>query len=354
MKAGRIILRQGGVYHCVSRIVDRNYRLGAPEKEVFRSMMRRLESFLDVKVLTYCLMSNHFHLLVETPVPDSIDTLTAASLRKRLPLLYRGDALAAVLTELDRAEANAASATGSDTWLNEILGRYQARLGDLSIFIKELKARFTLWYNGNHDRCGTLWENRFKSVLVEDGERALMTIAAYIELNPVRAGLVDDPQNYRWCGYGEAVAGKRLARQNLSLLHARTRAWQGTVHRQGVTWKDFATTYRIHLFGEGIRREGAPRTGNRTRPGIAPKEVERVIESEAGKIPIHQKLRSKVRYFCDGAAFGSVEFVDGVFERFRDRFGKKRKSGARAMRGAEWDGLSTLRDLQVDNESTNP
>ncbi len=345
-------MQHGGVYHCVSRIVDRNYRLGAPEKEVFRSMMRRLEAFLEVRVLTYCLMSNHFHLLVETPDPQSIETLTAASLRKRLALLYRGDALAAVLDELDRAEANATSAGGSDTWLNEVLARYQARLGDLSIFIKELKARFTLWYNGNHDRCGTLWENRFKSVLVEDGEQALMTIAAYIELNPVRAGLVDDPQGYRWSGYGEAVAGKTLARQNLSHLHARTRAFQGREHRQGLTWKKFAAIYRIHLFGQGIRRQGDPRTGNRTRAGIAPEKVEEVIDLQAGEIPIHQKLRSRVRYFCDGAAFGSTGFIEGVFEQFRDRFGAKRKSGARAMSGAAWGDLRTLRDLQVDIDST--
>src|SRR5690606_21030716 len=100
-----------------------------------------------------------------------------------------------------------------------------------------------------------------KSVLVEDGERALMTIAAYIELNPVRAGLVDDPKNYRWSGYGEAMAGKKLARRNLSYLHSRTRAWQAhqkheahgsqRKHKQGIAWQDFAASYRIHLFGQG-------------------------------------------------------------------------------------------------------
>jgi len=353
MKTPRIVLAHGGVYHCVSRIVDRNYRLGAAEKEVFRAMMRRLEAFLEVKVLTYCLMSNHFHLLVEVPDSDSIEQLTAASLRKRLPLLYRGDALTAVLDELDRAEINSSGETGSESWLREILDRYQARLGDLSVFNKELKARFSLWYNANNDRCGTLWESRFKSVLVEDGEQALMTIAAYIELNPVRAGIVDDPKDYRWCGYGEAMAGKKIARQNLSFLHARTRAWQQSGHRRNLSWKDFAATYRIHLFGQGIRRAGDPRTGSRKRHGIAADEVEKVIVSEGGELPIHQKLRGRVRYFCDGAAFGSAGFVDGVFEKFRDRFGKSRTSGARTMRGAKWDGLSTLRDLKTDLESTD-
>src|SRR5690606_24331864 len=108
------------------------------------------------------------------------------------------EALAAALDELDRAVAHAASATGTNTWLDSIVARYQSRLGDLSIFLKELKWRFSRWYNQTHDRVGTLWEDRYRSVLVEGDEHALMTIAAYIELNPVRAGLIDDPKDYRW------------------------------------------------------------------------------------------------------------------------------------------------------------
>jgi len=46
-----------------------------------------------------------------------------------------------------------------------------------------------------------LWEERYKSVIVESGEAA-RTIAAYIDLNPVRAGMVSDPAEYRWSSYG--------------------------------------------------------------------------------------------------------------------------------------------------------
>ena len=72
---------------------------------------------------------------------------------------------------------------------------------DISIFIKELKGRFAQWYNQRHDRYGVLWAERFKSVLLEGGE-ALAAVAAYIELNPVRAGLCADPKDYRYCGFG--------------------------------------------------------------------------------------------------------------------------------------------------------
>ncbi len=72
--------------------------------------------------------------------------------------------------------------------------------------MKGVMQRFTQWHNGKHKRSGTLWERRFKSVVVEDG-LAARTMAAYIDLNPVREGMVEDPADYRWSGYGEAVGG---------------------------------------------------------------------------------------------------------------------------------------------------
>jgi len=310
----------------------------------FHSTMRKLEAFLDVRVLSYCLMSNHFHLLVEAPDPDDIAQLTASSLRRKLPLLYHGKALALLLDEIDRAEASARS-SGVTAWLEEILARYQARLGNLSTFLKELKQRFAQWYNLNNDRSGTLWESRFTSVVVDGAdEHAVMTMAAYIELNPVRAGLVLDPLHYQWCSYAEALAGDKLAQTGLIRLHARTRAWQGRSTR----WKDVATAYRIHLFGKGERRDGDPRTGKGAKPGVSPGMVDQVIDKEKGVLTLHQRLLHRARYFCDGLAFGQTDFVEMIFSEHRDRFGANRKSGARKMRGTGWGDLATLRDLQKD------
>ena len=66
--------------------------------------------------------------------------------------------------------------------------------------LKELKQRFSRWHNRRVGRKGPVWEDRHKSVQVEDSETALRTIAAYIDLNPVCAGLVTDPKDYRWGG----------------------------------------------------------------------------------------------------------------------------------------------------------
>lgn len=313
--------------------------------------MRRLEGFLGIRVLTFCVMSNHFHLLLEVPDPAEVEALTVEALRSRLPLLYRGAALVEARDEIDRAVQHAqgrGESSGVGDWIEAILARYQARMGDLSIFMKELKWRFSIWYNSKNDRCGTLWENRFRSVLVEGEEHALMTMAAYIELNPVRAGLVDDPKNYRWSGYGEAVAGKVLARENLaqmhSQMHSRMRAWQAGDEGR-VTWREVARAYRMYLFGAGERRIGDGRTGSGRRAGIDPSEVTKVVVDQEGELPLHSTLRGRVRYFTDGAVIGSAAFVDGVFDELRDHFGPRRTSGARPMRGADWGGLTALRDL---------
>ena len=71
---------------------------------------------------------------------------------------------------------------------------------DLSAFMKGLKQRFTQWFNGRHNRRGVLWEGRFKSSLVQS-EDYLLQCYRYIELNPVRAHMVDEPSEYAWSSY---------------------------------------------------------------------------------------------------------------------------------------------------------
>ena len=80
-----------------------------------------------------------------------------------------------------------------------------------SWFLRLVKQRFAQWYNKRQARTGALWEDRFKSVLVEGAGPALSAMAVYIDLNPVRAGIVEDPADYRWCGNAEAVAGLNSA-----------------------------------------------------------------------------------------------------------------------------------------------
>ena len=67
-----------------------------------------------------------------------------------------------------------------------------------------------------------------------------------------------------------------------------------------------------------------------------------------GTLPVTEYIKCKVRYFCDGAVFGTREYVDGIFESYRERFGGKRKDGARRMRGLRGGELFTLRNLMAE------
>lgn len=66
--------------------------------------------------------------------------------------------------------------------------------------------RYVRYFNHSYQRSGTLWEGRYKSCLVQE-ELYLMEVYRYIELNPVRAGMVDVPGEYRWSSYGVNAEG---------------------------------------------------------------------------------------------------------------------------------------------------
>ena len=250
MRKSRLIGEGRTFYHCMSRVVDKQFIFNEEEKNYFRKTMRKLEDFLGVRVITYCLMSNHFHVLIEVPDKDETPSLTPDQLLELIPILYGKNTVLDVKQELKRAEGNA-------EWTKKILDRYEYRRCDLSYFMKELKQRFTQWYNRKQGRRGTLWEDRFKSVLVEGNENALITMAAYIDLNPVRAGMVDDPKDYQWCGYGEAVAGVGIAQNGLGRLLEEVLSCE--LFQAG--WERTSQRYRQMLYEHGEERSGDEETG---------------------------------------------------------------------------------------------
>jgi REP element-mobilizing transposase RayT len=171
------------IYHCISRVVDRRFVFGDGEREAFRMFLRMQENFTGCRVLSYCVMSNHFHVLLEVPpVPEG--GISEELLLKRLGAFYSEAFVDGVAKELESARKE-----GDEAMVAEIHARYTYRMHDLSEFMKTLLQRFTRWFNREHNRRGTLWEERYKSVIVESGVAA-RTMAAYIDLNPVRAGMV--------------------------------------------------------------------------------------------------------------------------------------------------------------------
>jgi len=327
--------RPVGFYHCLSRVVERRFALDDPEKELFVRLLRECERFCRVRVLTFCVMSNHFHLLVE--VPKRPDVLPGPEEivedLKRLSGFQFPEAVRQRF-EMYRAHDDAAG-------LAAYLATFHARMYDVSAFMKMLKQRFTQGFNARHERKGTLWEERFKSVLVEGAGEALATMAAYIDLNPVRAGIVSDPKDYRWSGYGEAMAGRKRAKEGLEQVVTGLRRGR----EEGETRS--LESYRQYLYLEGDeRRESVGSDGRLVRGALTAEAVAEVLKAK-GRLPVAEYLRCRARYFCDGAVFGGREWVEGIFGAYRERFGPKRKTGARAVRGLAGGGLFTVRDLRV-------
>ena len=306
-------------YHCIARIVGGERLLGDRDKEVLRRMMWRQAEFCGVEIVTYCLMSNHVHLLIRVPVDTDVSD---AELVRRIGRLYQKKDTWVLFIEQEIARTGKLSPS--------VRKRLLARMGDVSAFMKELKQRFSLWYNRSRKRFGTLWAERFKSVLIEDQSEALNAVAMYIDLNPVRAGLVNDPMEYRYCGYAEAVAGNRSVRKQLA----------ETVGARD--WRQGGTAYRRALMVSGGDESRADRAS------LSPAKVRKVLD-QGGRLESGELLRLRVRYFSDGLVLGSREFVDRIFEEFRDRFGERRKSGARRIRsdGGALSGLCSARNLQV-------
>jgi len=321
-------------YHVMSRTTGGDFLLGAEEKEAFRRIMRRMSRFCGVKVLTYCIMDNHFHVLVRVPSKTAFlkrfedrEGEDAGAGEERLlahlSVLYSKAYIAHVREELEWMRSR-----GMEADAEAFLGKYKRRFCDLSLFVKEVKERFSRWYNKKHGRRGTLWMDRFKSVLVEDGE-ALRTMAAYIDLNPVRAGIVEDPKDYRWSGYGEAVGGSKRARRGLCRVMGKPLD----------SWAENGSWYRCWLLADGEEVVGDEVRQVRARPGMSAEKVTAEL-AKGGEFSRVEDLLHRVSYLTRGLAFGSRRFVERVFEKYRDKFGPTRSRAAKRVVDGKTDSVS--------------
>jgi REP element-mobilizing transposase RayT len=270
--------------------------------------MRKVEAFTGVRVVTYCLMTNHVHLLLEVPNREAVSD---AEMFRRLRIISSPAVFACFRQQWDRMVEQK-----SETALEEMRKAVHKRMFDVSAFMKELKLRFTLWYNRGRKRRGTIWEDRFKSTLVQGEGTYLATAAAYIDLNPVRAGLVEDPKDHRHCGYAEALAGNAEAIEGLAVITAAV----GTPKPMGSRGTETVLArYRRLLFGKA-----APTT---RRAGVPAAAAEKVQQS-TGSLPTWELARHRLRWLAEGAVIGSKAFVQDMRGQLRDKLGLKRAHGA--------------------------
>ena len=259
-----------GYYHVISRTVGGEFLLGDVEKEKLLSVIKQFSSLYFVSVIGYCIMDNHFHLLVKTL---SVEDINNEELKERLSRHYKN--------------------ISNETTESELL-KYKEKLTDISEYVKSIKMTFSRWYNKRNNRKGYFWGDRFKSVLVESGE-SLLNMLAYIDLNPVRANICSKPEEYRWCSFSG-----RLAKSKDAFL-----SFEGTEI-------DKMEDYVSFVYGAG-------KLEKKNNEGM---EKGKISEDSGHEINL---WHHRIRYFSDTLVIGSKGFIEYAYKTFEDKITKKER-----------------------------
>jgi putative transposase len=297
-RIARMVLKgEPGVYHVISRTALVGFVLGDIEKDFLLNLIRRLSKVYFTEVLGFCLMGNHFHLLVRMHPGEN---QTDEEIKRRFSLYY-----------------------GHETEIREgQIPHLREKWANISEYVKEIKQVFSRYYNRRHNRRGFFWSERFKSLIVDNGE-TLINCLAYIDLNPVRAGIVDKPELYRWCSLGYHVQ-RSNPEEFLSLDF-------GLAEFGILDQKKRLSHYRRFVYekeGSGMVRE---------------RKKEKSKDDEHYEIGIVDRFRCRTRYFTDSGIIGSKIFVDRVYRQFKDHFSSKHEKQPRTIKGLE--GLYSLKRL---------
>jgi len=249
-------------------------------------------------------MGNHFHLLVKM-FPEY--KFTDEDIKKRYEKFYDDDR---------------AFAYGQVPFLRE-------KLSNLSEFVREIKVGFARYYNRRHNRRGYFWGDRFKSVIVEKGE-TLINCLAYIDLNPLRAGLVDRPEEYRWNSLGYHIqTGNKDDFLSLDFDLREFGVLDAEERLRG---------YRRFVYGAGAVDRAE--IGKRKIIEAAVVEKERKIMFKISRV---DRFRYKTRYFTDSGIIGTKEFVSKTYIRFKHHFNTKNEKKPKPIKGLS--GMYSLKRL---------
>jgi putative transposase len=315
-----IIGDQSTVYHVMSRTALDGFPLGDIEKDFMLDLIRRYATLYLVEILGFCLMGNHFHILVRV-IPDY--KFSDEDILKRYVDFYGDERIFA----------------------DGLVPSLRLKLSNLSEFMREIKVNFARFYNRRHNRRGYFWGDRFKSVIVENGE-TLINCLAYIDLNPLRAGLVERPEQYRWNSLGYHVQTNnrddflstdfgpvKYASLSLRELH------KAGLKECGVTdAKERLRGYRRYVYEVGSL--------NQPENGSVKVIEDRVLEKErsrAFELSKSDRFRYRTRYFTDSGIIGSKEFVSTNYQRFKNLFESKHEKKPKPIKGL--NGIYSLKRL---------
>ncbi len=302
--ARMLIQEKEAVYHVMSYTALPGLPIGDVEKDYLLNLIKHLSKVYFVEMLGLSLMSTHFHILARMH-PDR--EYSDEDIKKRYGLFYGKD----------------------DEITKERMALYRERWSSLSEFVKDIKQRFARYYNKKHDRRGYFWGDRYKSVIVENGE-TLVNCLAYVDLNPVRAGIVSKPEDYRWNSIG---------------YHFQTGNKDGFLSFD-FGMKEFGVKSqkeRLRLYRKYVYETGAvDETGSKVKIS---KEVVEKERKKGFEITRSDRFKQRTRYFTDSGIIGSKEFVQSTFHNFKNLFQSKHERIPRHVKGL--DGIYSMKRLSA-------
>jgi REP element-mobilizing transposase RayT len=317
------VSQETGSIHIISRTTGGDILFQQEEKEYFLKQMQRFASGFFVHIHAFAILGNHFHILA-TGLDIEAKKASKEELYHRYRLMYRKN-----------ADPPAGSYTSNGTLIPDADGgveRLRQRLGSISRFVQELKQTFSRFYNKKYNRKGYLWSDRFKGVIVDKGE-AQLACSAYIDLNPVRAGLVERPEDYRWSGLGLQVRVPGRAKRILSSISApngEEREERKLLESSESTKSEYTfflnskpvdqlSWYREFVYISG----GLGRVGREGKHTLSPEMVNEVVKCH-GKLGIGDSFRYRVKNISEGLAIGRYSFISSIQEKNRRKFVRPR------------------------------
>ena len=267
-------------------------------------LIRRYATLYLVEILGFCLMGNHFHILVRM-FPEH--KFTDKDILKRCVDFYGDERI----------------------FTDGLVPSLRLKLSNLSEFIREIKVGFARFYNRRHHRRGYFWGDCFKSVIVENGE-TLINCLAYIDLNPLRAGLVALPEQYRWNSLGYHIQTNNrdsFLSTDFGLKEFNVRSKKERIRR-----------YRRYVYEAGAINHPDKMQAKVIDDKIVKKE--RKKEFEISRI---NRFRYRTRYFTDSGIIGTKEFVSANYGRFKHLFLSKKDKIPKPVKGLE--GIFSLKRL---------
>ena len=189
-----IDLQQTPYYHCINRCVRRSFLCGEDHltgknyehrKVWIVERLALLSRIFAIEVAAYAVMSNHYHVVLRVD-KDSALKLNDQQIAVRWRKLYQWPLLVEnyLKGQTDAAETDKAQ---------QIIQKWRNRLHDISWFMRCLNEHLARKANKEDNCTGKFWEGRFKSQALL-GEAAVLTCMAYVDLNPIRAGVADTPE----------------------------------------------------------------------------------------------------------------------------------------------------------------